>query len=296
MARVGREPAIEHALDHRPVELHVGVAQERHEVVLPRRLQRVLEVDDHHVLGLHHQIPALVVAVGEARGLGVQAFGDALEDLVQPGALGGGRQLAGACLEPPLAEVVQLPVVELDVEGAREGEAARVGRLLCLGAQLRQQVDGALVEPLLARRLAQERRLEGEVAQILEHHQALALVVVHDLGHAHAQTLQVAVHVDEGELGRRRALGLLFAPGGVPGHHHDDEARALADAVVGAVRGVALELQDLRGPGVGAGRRGDEAPQALLEDGFAVAHLGCLASVRRERAKHSIAERKRRLW
>ena len=181
----GGDVHVEHRVDEVAGQLDVAVAQQRHQVVLARALERVLEVDHHQLAVLHHEVAALVVAVGEAARGGGQLLGDAAERGVELGALGAGGHLAAPGLQAPLAEVVQLPVVELFVEGAGEGEAARVGVLLGAGAQPGQQLDGLGVEPGAI--AGGERRLEGLIRQVLADHHPRGLVEAEDLRHADAQ-------------------------------------------------------------------------------------------------------------
>src|SRR6185295_3841211 len=184
----------------------------------------------------------------------------------QLGALGGGGLLAAPRLQAPLAEVVQLPVVEVLVEGAGEGEAGRVPLLLRAGAQPGEQLHRPPVQ-LLAALAALQRHLEGDVAQVLQDHHPGRLVVAEDGRDADLQPVEVAVDVDEGELGGGVALGGLLALLGGVGrhHHHHPRAGRFADAVVGAVGGVALELLDRRGAGAGSGGLLNLGPEGVVE-------------------------------
>ena len=127
LSREGGEIPAQNLLDQGTLQLDIAVAQQRHQIVLPRPLQRVLEID-HHLLPArqHHQIATLVVAVGEAaRRLG-EHQGDAGE--LAPKRLQlvvGGQRAAGE--QAVLDEVLELPVIEVVVEGAPPGEASLVG-------------------------------------------------------------------------------------------------------------------------------------------------------------------------
>src|SRR6266511_3591538 len=159
--------------------LELRAAQERHEVVLARAEERVLELDDALLARRkHHEVARLVVAVGEPLRLGVQRAGDPLELAIHHLPLGGREGPALPRLEQPLAEVVELPEVEVAVERPRERDARRAGSLLDLGggADAGELVDGALVERL--RPIAgEEARLEHLVAEVLEDHEAAEGVV-----------------------------------------------------------------------------------------------------------------------
>jgi hypothetical protein len=158
------------------------------------------------------------------------------------------------------AEVVQLPAVQVLVEGAREGDAA-VRRGLGGRPQPRQLVDGPLVEeaPVVA---GEEPRLQHLVAQVLEDHEPLVLLEGQDGRHPHADGGEVALHVDEGVDGRAAALGHLLRPRARRHDHHHVRGREGADAPVAAHRGVAGEARHRQVGGVaarGPGHRGADA-------------------------------------
>ena len=108
----------------------VRIAQEPDEVVGARSEQRVLEVDDAQprraVDVLHHQVAALVVAMHEAARLGGELLGDARK-MRSSSSRSAGVEREALRLEPVLAKMVELPLEELVVEAAREGDALGIG-------------------------------------------------------------------------------------------------------------------------------------------------------------------------
>ena len=122
----GLQIARQHRVDERPIQLDVAVPEQRDQVVLPRALQRVLEVD-HHLVPIreHHDVAALVVAVREpARRVGELAR-DARE--MPPQRLQLRFRGSGAARQQPvLDEMLELPVVQVVVERAGPGDASRI--------------------------------------------------------------------------------------------------------------------------------------------------------------------------
>ena len=210
------QPAVDHRVDELRRELDVAVAQERDQVVLPRTLEGVLEVDDHQLAVGHHEVPALVVAVGEAPRRRGQPPRDPGEGPLELRPLRAGGSLPAPRLEAVLAEVVELPGVELLVEGAGEGEATRVGHRLRRGAHPGKEIHRPAVERLA--RTAVQRPLEGEVPQILEHHHRRDRVVAKDARHPDPEAVEVALDVEERQLlggPPLLASSLLAGPGGI---------------------------------------------------------------------------------
>src|SRR5207245_5187123 len=85
-----------------------------------------------------------------------------------------------------------------------------------------------------------DARLEGDVTEIFEVDEAVRGVEAEDFGDGHAGGGEVALHINEGQLGGLRALDDLVRLGGVVAELHDDQRRARAaggvDAVVAAQR------------------------------------------------------------
>ncbi len=135
--------AAQHRLHEGCRQLHVAVAEQRHQVVLARAEQGVLEVD-HHLLarGEDHQVARLVVAVGEPARLRLQRPGDPVEVPVHHRPLGRGEPGALPGLQPPLQEVHQLPVVEVVARRPRPKATQPCRLALGRGPQPRQLVDG----------------------------------------------------------------------------------------------------------------------------------------------------------
>ena len=256
--------APQHGVHEPGLELDVAVAQERHEVVLPRPEERVLEVD-HRLLagGEHHEVARLVVAVGEPLGLGLERPGDGLELAIHHRALRGRQARLLPGLEQPLAEVVQLPEVQVVVEGAAEGDAP-AGARLGVGAEPGEGVDRPLVER--PRRIAgEEPRLEHVVPEVLEDHEPTPRVVLVERVHprdAHADRGEVALDVEEGVDAGGAALRDLLRLGVRRHHHHHPGGGRPADAPVAPHRGMAGEAHDRLGGGLPPGGAGDGAAHA----------------------------------
>ena len=265
-----RQVARQHALHQLGRQLHVAVAEQRHQVVLARRQQGVLEVDDGlRATGQDHEVARLVVTVGEPCRLGGQGGGHVVEGAVHLRPLGGreGGSLPG--LEQPLPEVIELPPVERPVEAAPEGHAGGVRGPLGPGPQERQLVHRPLVERP-GRVAGQEPRLQHLVAQVLEDHEPLALEEGVDGRHPHPHPGKVALHVDERVLGRRPAAGGLLGPGVHGHHHHHPGVRGQAHPPVAPHRGVPGQPAHRPRRGVPPRRPGDRPahPRSHLLDAF----------------------------
>ena len=124
----GAGELVEASVDERAVELLVAVVQERDQVVDAGAEEGVLEVDPADgAAGADHEIARLVVAVDERARPAGDALREATGDRVEGRAVGRGERTP-ARVEPPLAEVIDLPAQEVLVERAARDDA--VGRQL----------------------------------------------------------------------------------------------------------------------------------------------------------------------
>src|SRR6202044_3813092 len=116
-ARLGAESRragelVEAGVDERAVELLVAVVQERDEVVDAGAKEGVLEIDPaDRAVGADHEVSRLVVAVDERARPARDPAGEALRDRVEGRPVGGGQGVP-ACVEPPLAKMIDLPAKE----------------------------------------------------------------------------------------------------------------------------------------------------------------------------------------
>ena len=262
----------EHPVHQLRGKLHVAVAEQRHEIVLARGEQRVLEVDDGLLAARkHHEVSRLVVTMGESGGLGGQRPGDGVEGPIHLRPLGGGERRPLPGLEQPLPEVVELPAVEGPVEAAPEGHAGWVRVPLGPGPQPGQLVHGTLVEGP-GRVAGQEPRLQHLVAQVLEHHEPLGLEEGVDGRHPHAHLREVPLHVHErilrGGASARRLLGARV----LGHHHHHPGVRGRSHPPVAPHRGVPGEPAHRPRRGVPAQRSGHRPTDPRLHLRHAFRH------------------------
>ena len=111
-----REEERDQLLDLLLREIHVGVAQQRHQIVGVGAHPRVLEVDDVEPPLVQHQVAAVIVAMAQHARLGGQFLGDRRELGGQRLARRGRQRGAAIALEKVLGEELQLPGQLLDVE------------------------------------------------------------------------------------------------------------------------------------------------------------------------------------
>ena len=216
--------AVFHRRRHHPVGL--PVVQERGQIVLPRRQQCVLEVDDRHRAAVHHEVPTVVVPVVQHPRLPGQMLRHGLEGRVQHLPFRFRKAPLFPLLQAVLREVGQLPEIEPPIERLPERHAAIVPPPGALHLQHQQLVDGLLVPPdrFGLRRLPHPVP-QAHVPQVLQQHQPLVHPMPVDLRHPHPDAFEEPVHVQERQLLRRllehrQLVRRHRQPHLAPTHHH----------------------------------------------------------------------------
>ena len=255
-AALERQEVGDQLVDRDVVQVDVGIAQQRGQVVGVRAHARVLEVDQVELTLRQHQVAAVVVAVAEHARLGRQLLDDHLELAADGVELGLRQHRVAVRRQVVPEEEVQLPGQLLDVEGDAVGQ---VGRRRQRGAARLHRDDVrdrlAVERGVRLERLRAEVRLQRDVAEVLQRQDAEAVVVAEQPRRRHRHRLEQAADVDEGQrLGVDRA-----------GVHREHERIALGrqDPVVLAVRGVAGERHDPRAAG-GLAEHGEVLGDAIL--------------------------------
>ena len=186
----------------------------------------------------------------EAARLGGELLGDATEDLLDRVALAR-RELFALRLETVFAKMIELPLEEVIVEAAREGDALRIGMGGGEALERDELIDrGAIVARAHVVAGIGDARLEGDVAEVLEVEEAALGVEAEDRRDRGAGPREVALYINEGELCGCGAFGRLLGLERVVAELHHHYARPLAavevDAVIASHGGAAGEGLEAR--------------------------------------------------
>ena len=247
------EVALEHVELKAPLEVDVGVAQERDEIVRRRTDERVLKVDHHQtVVSRPHQVARLKVAMHEAVRQRSKLTGQLIEQAVEHGTVTG-AQRAFHCLETPLAKVIELGPEQCGIEAAAIGDARRGWLRRCAAfMKLREQVDRALVrlgKP--GRAVTPQASFECQITEIFEDESAAL-----EIGRVQLRHWNIAAREKRPDVEKRARLGVRGRCGTKRlGKLHDDHTRRFAlsarfgridfDAEVRARRSVAFQLANV---------------------------------------------------
>src|SRR4030095_2989750 len=103
-----------------------AVVEQRSEIVMRRRQESVLEIDNPDDVLVNHQVPAMVIAVIQARYLAIQTLRDGGKNFSQLRDFRGADAGAGPLLQTVFDEMFELPHVKFKIEALVKGDAGLV--------------------------------------------------------------------------------------------------------------------------------------------------------------------------